>query len=61
MEYRFLGNTGLKVSVISFGNCLNSEHPDWQEKTNHAIKKAWDFGINYFDTAEFYGYGEAER
>jgi len=28
MEYRFLGKTGLKVSVLSFGNYLNSEHPD---------------------------------
>ena len=29
MEYRFLGNTGLKVSVIGFGNWLNSDNPDW--------------------------------
>lgn len=25
------------------------------------VKKAWDLGINYFDTAEVYGDGEAER
>lgn len=24
------------------------------------MKKAWDLGINFFDTAEVYGYGEAE-
>ncbi|KAL4429705.1 hypothetical protein ABPG74_001391 [Tetrahymena malaccensis] len=61
MEYRLLGNTGLKVSVISFGNWLNSDHPDWQERTNLHVKKAWDLGINFFDTAELYGYGEGEK
>jgi aryl-alcohol dehydrogenase-like predicted oxidoreductase len=25
------------------------------------VKKAWDLGINFFDTAEVYGAGEAER
>jgi aryl-alcohol dehydrogenase-like predicted oxidoreductase len=25
------------------------------------VKKAWDLGINFFDTAEVYGFGEAER
>ncbi|KAL4498559.1 hypothetical protein ABPG72_019677 [Tetrahymena utriculariae] len=61
MEYRLLGNTGLKVSAISFGNWLNSDRPDWQQRTNLHVKKAWDLGINYFDTAEGYGQGEGER
>ncbi|EAR82827.1 aldo/keto reductase family oxidoreductase (macronuclear) [Tetrahymena thermophila SB210] len=61
MEYRLLGNTGLKVSVISFGNWLNSNNPDWQERTNLHVKKAWDLGINFFDTAEVYGFGEGEK
>ena len=29
MEYRLLGNTGLKVSAIGFGNWLNSDNPEW--------------------------------
>ncbi|EAR84396.1 aldo/keto reductase family oxidoreductase (macronuclear) [Tetrahymena thermophila SB210] len=61
MEYRLLGNTGLKVSVISFGNGFSSANPDQQKLTTESVKKAWDLGINFFDTAEFYGLGEAEK
>jgi aryl-alcohol dehydrogenase-like predicted oxidoreductase len=28
MEYRYLGNSGLKVSVLSFGNWLNLDKPE---------------------------------
>ena len=61
MEYRFLGKTGLKVSAISFGNWLNSNDPTWQQRTIDLVKKAHSLGINFFDTAETYGYGEGER
>ena len=61
MEYRKLGSTNLKVSVISYGNWLNSEFADQQERTNRIVKRAWDLGINLFDTAEVYGRGEGER
>ena len=61
MEYRKLGKTNLKVSVISYGNWLNSEYPDQQERSNRIVKKAWELGINFFDTAEIYGHGEAEK
>lgn len=60
MQYRHLGETGLKVSVISYGNWLNSNDPKVEERTVQLIKKAWDLGINFFDTAEVYGYGQAE-
>ena len=61
MEYRLFGNTGLKVSVIGFGNWLNSDKPEWQERTTNNVKHAYDLGINFFDTAEGYAYGEGER
>lgn len=61
MEYRFLGKTGLKVSVISFGNWLNSDDPAQAQRLSALVKKSWELGINYFDTAEVYGAGEAER
>ncbi len=32
MEYRYLGNSGLKVSVISFGNWLNSNYKMLQQR-----------------------------
>lgn len=62
MEYRFLGNSGLKVSVISLGNWLNNQ--DNSEKAQKlmtdSVAKAWSLGINFFDTAEGYGFGIAE-
>ena len=68
MEYRHLGPTGIKVSVISFGNWVNSDSTEAKQRTYDCVKKAWDLGINYFDTAEGYGilpyyigYGEGER
>lgn len=60
MEYRLLGNSGLKVSAIGFGNWLNSDTPDRKQKMIELIKKAYSLGINFFDTAESYGYGEGE-
>ena len=60
MEYRFLGNTGLKVSVLSYGNWLNSDKPGDYEMTRDSIKLCYDAGINFFDTAEGYGFGQAE-
>ncbi|KRX09062.1 NADP-dependent oxidoreductase domain [Pseudocohnilembus persalinus] len=60
-QYVNLGNTGLKVSRFALGNWINSDLPDNQEITTKLVKTAWELGINYFDTAEEYGAGEAER
>lgn len=60
MEYRYLGNSGLRVSVLGFGNWLNSNTPENYELTRDAIKLCFDAGINFFDTAEIYGAGQAE-
>jgi voltage-dependent potassium channel beta subunit len=60
MEYRFLGPTGLKVSVLGFGNWLTSDDPKNEERTKELIKKSYDSGINFFDTAEGYGAGKGE-
>ncbi len=60
MEYRFLGNTGLSVSVFSYGNWLNSNTEDDIKSTRDIIKKCHDSGVNFFDTAEYYGFGQAE-
>ena len=61
MEYRLLGKTGLKVSVLSFGNWLSTYTPEQEEIHSKIIKIAYDNGINFFDTAEAYGSGEGER
>jgi aryl-alcohol dehydrogenase-like predicted oxidoreductase len=53
MDYVYLGNTGMKVSPI----CLGTMQFGWSanEDTSMAImNKAWDLGINFFDTANVY-------
>jgi hypothetical protein len=57
MEYRYLGNSGLKVSVLSFGNWLNSDKPEDYQITRDAMKLCFDAGVNFYDTAEVYGLG----
>ena len=57
MEYCYLGNTGLKVSVLGFGNWVNNQN---DETTKECFLKALENGINFFDTAEVYGYGAGE-
>ena len=57
MEYRYLGNSGLRVSVLSFGNW--SDHED-EKKMEELIKTCLENGVNFFDTAEGYGMGKAE-
>lgn len=52
MIYRNLGKTGLKVSVISFGNWLNSNSTEALERNKQLVKRAFELGINFFDTAE---------
>lgn len=60
MIYRYMGNTGIRVSVLGFGNYLGENKPGAQQFLTDSIKKCLDSGINYFDTAEGYGMGVAE-
>ena len=57
MEYRYLGNTGLRVSLFGLGNWINCED---DSQTLDCVKRALLNGINFFDTAEHYGDGIAE-
>ena len=59
MEYRFLGNTGLKVSELAFGTQTFGWGAD--EKTAHALADLFlEAGGNLFDTADSYNSGLAE-
>jgi voltage-dependent potassium channel beta subunit len=58
MEYRYLGNTGLRVSVLSYGNWC--DHDD-DKRTVECVKSSLEHGVNFFDTAEIYGLGLAEK
>jgi aryl-alcohol dehydrogenase-like predicted oxidoreductase len=62
MDYRRLGNTGLKVSPLCvgtmvFGRWGNPSHDDCAR----ILHRAFDEGINFVDTANRYGFGESEE
>jgi aryl-alcohol dehydrogenase-like predicted oxidoreductase len=60
MEYKFLGNTGVKVSQLCFGTM--SFGGDADEETSAALyKRCRDVGINFFDCANVYNGGKAEE
>ncbi|MCE1253947.1 MAG: aldo/keto reductase family protein [Anaerolineae bacterium] len=61
MEYRNLGNTGLKVSEISLGSWLTYGNSTEKETAIQIIHRAYDLGINFFDTADVYAIGRAEE
>ncbi|MEW9032908.1 MAG: aldo/keto reductase family protein [Planifilum fimeticola] len=61
MIYRRLGNSGLKVSEISLGSWLTYGGYVDKEQAISVIDKAYELGINFFDTANIYMNGEAER
>ncbi|MFD2333395.1 aldo/keto reductase family protein [Cohnella sp. GCM10020058] len=61
MKYRKLGQTGLKVSEISFGSWMTYGHTVGQDTGAKLIDRAFELGINFIDTANVYERGEAER
>ena len=54
MEYRNLGNSGLKVSAVGLG-CNNFGMKCDAEQTRSVVHRALDEGVNFFDTADIYG------
>jgi len=64
MEYRTLGRTGLKVSRLGFGAMRppTLEGGEWDsELFIKCMHRAFDLGVNYFDTAAVYGHGKSEE
>ncbi len=72
MPYHYLGKTGLQVSALGYGNWVSGDiiTPEMEESTyqcmfkyisgRHRLDRAYENGVNYFDTAELYGHGNAE-
>jgi voltage-dependent potassium channel beta subunit len=60
MEYRRVGNTGLRVSEVAYGSWLTFANQVELENAKEIIKKAFELGINYFDSADAYANGAAE-
>jgi len=61
MLYRRLGRTGLQVSALSFGAWVTFGTALGRGEARRLITQAFDAGINFFDNAETYAKGEAER
>ena len=61
MDYRYLGPTGMKVSVLGLGNMLTNYDEKDNDMFMESMRIALDAGVNYFDTAEGYGFGKAEE
>jgi len=65
LKYKKLGKSGIKVSEIGFGAwtiALNWWGKEIQEdEAKRMLKKAYDLGINFFETADMYGKGKSEK
>lgn len=69
MNYRSLGDTGLRVSEIGFGTWgLGGDHDGAvaygrtdDEVSRAALRHAVEQGINFFDTSDLYGFGHSEE
>lgn len=61
MEYRRLGNTGLKVSALSFGAWVTFGTQVPLQQAKELLQASRDAGVNFFDNAEVYAKGKAEE
>ena len=60
MDYRHLGRSGLRVSTISLGSWLTYGNVVDRERGQQCIRRAYELGVNLFDTADIYNRGAAE-
>ncbi len=61
MEYRRLGRCGLKVSEVGLGSWLTYARSVDERAAAEIIHKAFELGVNFFDTANVYAAGAAEQ
>ncbi|MDP9228985.1 MAG: aldo/keto reductase, partial [Actinomycetota bacterium] len=61
MRYRELGDSGIEISEISLGSWLTYGVGVERDATAACTRKAFDVGINFFDTSNVYGQGAAEE
>jgi aryl-alcohol dehydrogenase-like predicted oxidoreductase len=61
MQHRFLGNSGLKVSEISYGNWITHGSQVDDDAAHACVARALDLGITTFDTADVYAGTRAEE
>ena len=56
-----MGKWGVKLSVIGLGSYLTIGFKLDDKTSRETIRKAYDGGVNFFDTADAYNNGEAEK
>ena len=60
MEYRRLGKSGLKISELSLGSWVTFGNQVHEKEALDLLSLAYDEGINFFDNAELYEFGQSE-
>ncbi len=60
MEFRYLGNSGMKISEITYGNWLTHGSQVENDVATQCVRAALDEGISTFDTADAYANTAAE-
>jgi len=60
MEHRYLGNSGFKISEITYGNWLTHGSQVENEQARSCVRAALEAGISTFDTADVYANTRAE-
>ena len=61
MEFRYLGNAGMQISEITYGNWLTHGSQVENDVATQCVHAALDAGITSFDTADVYANGRAEE
>ena len=61
MEYRRLGNSGVKVSALGFGSWVSFDNQMGTDMALECMQAAHDAGCNFFDNAEAYAAGKSEK
>jgi len=61
MQYRRLGTSGLQLSALAFGAWVTFGNQVGRGTARELVAAAWDHGVNFFDNAEGYANGEAEK
>ena len=61
MEFRYLGNSGFKISAISYGNWITHGSQVEEDAANACVRRALQLGITTFDTADVYAGTRAEE
>jgi aryl-alcohol dehydrogenase-like predicted oxidoreductase len=61
MNFRYLGNSGMQISEITYGNWLTHGSQVENDVATQCVRAALDCGITTFDTADVYANGRAEE